>query len=60
MPSPMQSAGTLRSPSLGSRRATAQALFTLAADLTRTGETDRAAAASAGGLTILELLDKVG
>lgn len=57
---PMQVAGALRAPGLGSRREAAQNLFTLAADLTRSGEASRAAAASAGGLVILELLDKVG
>ena len=55
---PMQVAGALRAPGLGSRREAAQNLFTLAADLTRSGEHSRAAAASAGGLVILELLDK--
>lgn len=57
---PMQLAGALRAPGLGSRREVAQNLFTLAADLARSGEDARAAAASAGGLVILELLDKVG
>jgi hypothetical protein len=57
---PIQLAGALRAPGLGSRREAAQNLFTLAADLTRSGEGARAAAASAGGLVILELLDKVG
>ena len=56
--SPMQTAGVLRASGLGSRQSVAQALFTLAADLTKSGEMTRAAAASAGGITILELLAK--
>ena len=56
----VEKAGGLRAPErLGSYQRTASDLFTLAADLTRSGESDRAAAASAGGIVVLELLQKL-
>ena len=56
----VERAGGLRAPDrLPSYQRTASDLLTLAADLARSGESDRAAAATAGGMVILELVAKL-